>query len=124
MGPKRRNVNTTTGVVTRSISTRVQDLEIWVDCFGTGELGDWQDMMRALGFEQEFMSKNQCRKALKYIWVNITDFLFAVATDTKPHFFANHYQLARYTLKNRKFFPKRLIPKGSPLRELFSSIIT
>ncbi|KAI1466778.1 uncharacterized protein F4812DRAFT_65747 [Daldinia caldariorum] len=123
MGPK-RSTRTTDSPAARATGNQVQYLIAWVELFGSGEFEGWQTMMSFLGFEEEFTSKTQCRKALKYTWVNIIDFLVSVKTDGEPYFFANQRQLGRYTLSTRKFFPKRLIPKGSPLRILFASINT
>ncbi|KAI0846838.1 hypothetical protein F5Y00DRAFT_264248 [Daldinia vernicosa] len=95
---------------------RIQD-------FKSGELQVWQTMMDLLGFTEIFTSRNQCRKALKHTWVNIVDFFEAINTSSRPRFFANHYQLGRYTVRTGKFFPKKLIPKGSPLRQLFTNIV-
>lgn len=37
----------------------------WERYMGEGSLADWQRLMRDLGFEEEFPSKNQCRKVSK-----------------------------------------------------------
>ncbi|KAI1804072.1 hypothetical protein F4811DRAFT_304972 [Daldinia bambusicola] len=123
MGPK-RNTRTTESSAARTTGNQVHDLIVWVEMFGSGDFECWQQMMRFLGFGEEFTSKTQCRKALKYTWVNIIDFLVSIETNVEPHFFANQRQLGRYTVSTRKFFPKRLIPKGSPLRVLFANINT
>lgn len=34
----------------------------WETYFREGELEDWQRLMRDLGFDEEFLSKSQCRK--------------------------------------------------------------
>ncbi|KAI8966043.1 hypothetical protein F5Y11DRAFT_344036 [Daldinia sp. FL1419] len=90
--------------------------------FGSGELADWQKLMRYLHFHEEFTSKSQCRKALKTVWINIVDFLEAILSNGELRFFGNHYALGRYTVRTGKFFPKRSMPKGSPLRTLFTDM--
>ncbi|KAF3056606.1 hypothetical protein GL218_06708 [Daldinia childiae] len=99
--------------------------EHWLRYFQSGDLDIWQTMMSILGFADShlFTSKNQCRKALKHTWVNIVDFFEAIGTSSPPRFFPNSYQLGRYTIRTGKFFPKKLLPKGSPLRQLFSKIV-
>ncbi|KAF2965148.1 hypothetical protein GQX73_g8418 [Xylaria multiplex] len=94
----------------------------WGKYMGRGDLEDWQRLMRDLGFEEEFVSKTQCRKTLKAVWVNIHDFLDAVKKGEPVHHFESQDQLARYTIKNRLFYPKKNIEKGSPLRQLLAQI--
>ncbi|KAI0416082.1 hypothetical protein F5X98DRAFT_376062 [Xylaria grammica] len=96
----------------------------WEKYMGRGDLEDWQRLMKDLGFEEEFPSKTQCRKALKTIWVNIPDFLDAVKGGQPVYRFENQHQLAAYTRKWRRYFPKRNITKGSPLRQLLAQIVT
>ncbi|KAI0135452.1 hypothetical protein F4814DRAFT_444270 [Daldinia grandis] len=67
----------------------------WIRYFESGELKVWRVMMYLLGFAEKFTSKNQCRRALKHTWVNIVDFFETIKTRSRPHFFANHYQLGR-----------------------------
>lgn len=62
-------------------------------------------------------------QALRGVWVNIHDFL---AAENKPDdvvFFKSQRQLALYTLKTKKIFPRREIPPGSPLRDLLARIL-
>ncbi|TGJ78847.1 hypothetical protein E0Z10_g9918 [Xylaria hypoxylon] len=94
----------------------------WGMYMGRGGLEDWQRLMKDLGFEEEFPSKTQCRKALKTVWVNIRDFLDAVETGRPVHHFKNQYQLAAYTRKMQRFYPKKNIEKGSPLRQLLAQV--
>lgn len=61
-------------------------------------------------------------KALRGVWVNIRDFL---ETEHRPEdvvFFRTQQALAKYTVEQRKIFPKKRIPKGSPLGELMAHI--
>jgi hypothetical protein len=55
---------------------------------------------------------------LESVWVNIVDFLDAVTTGQPVRRFKSRKALVKYTQKHHKFFPKRKIPKGSPLRGL------
>ncbi|KAH6646307.1 hypothetical protein BKA67DRAFT_98831 [Truncatella angustata] len=94
----------------------------WDDYFGNGDLEDWQRLMRDLGFQQEFPSKQRCRRTLRKVWVNIPDFLRAVASKQPVYRFSTQHELSEYTLKNKKLFPKDQIPDGSPLRKLLAHI--
>ncbi|KAL7629408.1 hypothetical protein AAE478_000928 [Parahypoxylon ruwenzoriense] len=95
---------------------------VWGKYFGPGDLADWQRLMADLGFSEQFISKNQCRKALKSVWVNIVDFLDDVKEGRLPHRFDNASQLSAYTRKTNNIYPRRLVPKGSPLRSLLAGI--
>ncbi|KAI0401048.1 hypothetical protein F4802DRAFT_446412 [Xylaria palmicola] len=95
----------------------------WERYMGAGELPDWQRLMEDLGFEAEFTSKNQCRKVLKTVWVNIPDFLDAVKKHRPVHHFENQRELADYTIERRRFYPKCAIKKDSPLRQLLAHIL-
>ncbi|KAI1823969.1 hypothetical protein F4861DRAFT_283412 [Xylaria intraflava] len=92
----------------------------WRQYMGTGSLDNWQRLMRDLGFETEFTSKTQCKKD---VWVNIPDFLAAVETGQPVHHFPSRRELADYTRQERRFYPKRYIPKGDPLRQLLAYIV-
>ncbi|KAI3343185.1 hypothetical protein F4824DRAFT_133797 [Ustulina deusta] len=94
----------------------------WEKYMGQGELEDWQRLMGDLGFDEQFPSKTKCRQALKSVWVNIFDFLMAIKKGEPVHHFRTQSELAAYTKKNRKFYPKKSIPKGSPLRQLLAQI--
>ncbi|KAI1145500.1 hypothetical protein F4825DRAFT_243214 [Nemania diffusa] len=94
----------------------------WETYMGSSELEDWQRLMSDLGFEEEFPSKTQCRKALKTVWVNIPDFLHAIKNDKPVYHFPSQNALAVYTKKKRRFFPKKAIDKGSPLKQLLAHI--
>ncbi|KAI0430073.1 hypothetical protein F5Y09DRAFT_242145 [Xylaria sp. FL1042] len=95
----------------------------WEAYIGHGELEDWQRLMKDLGFEEEFPSKAKCRQALKTVWVNIHDFLQAVKKGEPVRRFPSQRALAQYTRTNHKFYPKKNIPKGSPLRQLLAHIV-
>ncbi|KAI1169556.1 hypothetical protein F4777DRAFT_584802 [Nemania sp. FL0916] len=94
----------------------------WEKYMGHGELADWQRLMRDLGFDEEFTSKTQCRKALGTVWVNIRDFLDAVKNERPVKHFPNEKALAAYTASTRKFYPRHRIPKDSPLKKLLAGI--
>ncbi|KAI2635291.1 hypothetical protein GGS21DRAFT_74652 [Xylaria nigripes] len=95
----------------------------WEKYMGNGDLEDWRRLMQDLGFEEEFASKNQCRKALKTVWVNIPDFLQAIKNGEPVHHFANQRELAVYTVTYCRFYPRRSIKKGSPLKQLLANIL-
>ncbi|KAI0452720.1 hypothetical protein F5B21DRAFT_505947 [Xylaria acuta] len=95
----------------------------WKQYMGNGELEDWKRLMRDLGFEEDFPSKTQCRKALKTVWVNIPDFLQAVKHGHPVHHFQSQSELAEYTKREGLFYPKRAIEKRSPLRQLLAHIL-
>ncbi|CAJ2501751.1 Uu.00g046040.m01.CDS01 [Anthostomella pinea] len=97
-------------------------VERWNVYFKRGELEDWRRLMRDLGFEEDFPSVNQCRKALKGVWVNIHDFLNAVKNNKPVRRFKSEHELSQYTINKRKFYPNKGIPKGSPLRRLMARI--
>ncbi|KAI1346249.1 hypothetical protein F5Y01DRAFT_27970 [Xylaria sp. FL0043] len=92
----------------------------WEKYMGKGELEDWQRLMKDLGFDEEFPSKKKCREALKSVWVNIPDFLQAIKKGQPVHHFPSQRALAAYTQEHRKFYPKKDIPKSSPLRRLLA----
>ncbi|KAI1109251.1 hypothetical protein F5Y14DRAFT_456208 [Nemania sp. NC0429] len=95
----------------------------WEKYMGQGDLADWQRLMRDLGFQEEFPSKTQCRKTLKKgVWVNIPDFLDATKAGRQVRLFGSQRELAAYTQATKRIFPKRLISKDSPLRQLLAHI--
>ncbi|OTA82800.1 hypothetical protein M434DRAFT_16899 [Hypoxylon sp. CO27-5] len=65
--------------------------EVRDEYFRTGNLSDWQRFMLDLGIPGHFPSKNQCRKALKHVWVNIVDFLQATKVGYPPHRFSSQH---------------------------------
>ncbi|KAI1428198.1 hypothetical protein F5Y12DRAFT_711515 [Xylaria sp. FL1777] len=95
----------------------------WENYMKRGELEDWQRLMKDLGFIGEFPSKNRCRQALKTVWVNIPDFLSAMKKGEPVYHFATQRALAEYTVENHRFYPKKNIPKTSPLRQLLAQIV-
>ncbi|KAI8632387.1 hypothetical protein F5Y19DRAFT_362561 [Xylariaceae sp. FL1651] len=96
----------------------------WESYMGENALEDWKRLMKDLGFSEEFPSKTRCRKALKTVWVNIPDFLLAIEKGEPVHFFRDQFELARYTRKECRYYPKNSISKGSPLRQLLAHIST
>lgn len=64
-----------------------------------------------------------CVQALKDVWINIHDFLAAKHKPGDVVFFLSERELATYTRKTRKFFPRRNISRGSPLRDLLAHIL-
>lgn len=61
-------------------------------------------------------------QALKGVWVNIHDFLDAENKPEDVRFFKSERALAAYTLKTRKIYPRRLVSRESPLRDLLAHI--
>ncbi|KAI1756570.1 hypothetical protein F4782DRAFT_526259 [Xylaria castorea] len=96
----------------------------WEDYMGQGELEDWQRLMKDLGFEEHFPSKNKCRQALKTVWVNIPDFLRAVKQGRPVHHFESQSELAEYTKSKKLFYPRAKIEKRSPLKQLLAHILS
>ncbi|KAI3328930.1 hypothetical protein HD806DRAFT_266865 [Xylariaceae sp. AK1471] len=96
----------------------------WDNYMGEGALEDWQRLMKDLGFDETFRSKTQCKKALKTVWVNIPDFLHAIENGQPVRHFRNQWDLAKYTKKERRYYPKGQVEKGSPLRQLLAHIFT
>ncbi|KAK8095581.1 uncharacterized protein PG998_002209 [Apiospora kogelbergensis] len=95
----------------------------WNQYIQDGALENWQRLLKDLGLEGEFRSKNQCRKALKKIWVNIYDFLEAVKVGKPVPRFKTEAELSHYTLRTDRVFPKKHITKGSPLANLMAHIV-
>ncbi|RYP49794.1 hypothetical protein DL768_004581 [Monosporascus sp. mg162] len=94
----------------------------WEQYFGAGDLQDWRRLMKDLGFDEQFNSKTQCRKALKNVWVNIHDFLAAVNAGERPYRFRSMFELAQYTKSTGKIYPRKRLQKGSPLCSLLAKI--
>lgn len=63
-------------------------------------------------------------KALDKVWVNITDFLAAVKAGKTPYLkrFRSEWELAEYTKRTHKVYPRALVVKGSPLTKLLAFI--
>ncbi|GAP83335.1 hypothetical protein SAMD00023353_0203150 [Rosellinia necatrix] len=120
MSKKNKNKNKASHAA--DAAARIAVVERWEVYMGMGELEDWQRLMKDLGFEEEFPSKTQCRKALKTVWVNIHDFLNAIENGQPVPCFPSQRDLARYTKENGLFYPRRKIRKGSPLRQLLAQI--
>jgi hypothetical protein len=57
-------------------------------------------------------------QALAKVHVNIPQFLNAIGNGYPVKFFKNPDRLAVYTSQTRQYFPKKDIPKGSPLTKL------
>lgn len=53
---------------------------------------------------------------MKGIWVNIYDFVDATAAGRNVRMFNSERELADYTMKTRKIFPKVKAKKGGPVR--------
>ncbi|KAF4967850.1 hypothetical protein FSARC_4649 [Fusarium sarcochroum] len=94
----------------------------WNDYFQQGTLQDFQRLCADLGLPSDLPSKTKCREALKSINVNIKQFLQCESKPAGVKFFKNRKALARYTMKNSAFFPRRKLPKGSPLRTLLKEM--
>ncbi|KAI1208880.1 uncharacterized protein F4807DRAFT_136703 [Annulohypoxylon truncatum] len=95
----------------------------WNEYFGPGDLLAWQRLMADLGIPGTFSSKTQCRKVLRSVWVNIIDFLEDVQQGRQTRRFESENALRRYTLENDMIYPRKSIPKGSPLASLLARIV-
>ncbi|KAJ4271843.1 hypothetical protein NW762_000551 [Fusarium torreyae] len=94
----------------------------WNDYFQQGTLQDFQRLCADLGLPDHLPSKTKCREALKVINVNIKQFLQCANKPAGVKFLKNRKALVRYTKKNGAFFPRRTLPKGSPLRTLLKQM--
>ncbi|KAF5262723.1 hypothetical protein FOXYS1_6540 [Fusarium oxysporum] len=101
-----------------SSNKHVTLMDQWNDYFKKGTLQDFQRLCADLGLPSDLPSKTKCRDALKSININIKQFL---QCETKPddvELFKNRKELIVWTRKRKAFFPRRQLPKGSPLRTL------
>ncbi|RGP62383.1 hypothetical protein FLONG3_10243 [Fusarium longipes] len=99
-------------------SRRVSLMEKWNDYFQRGTIHDFRRLCVDLDLPGDLPSKTKCRAAIKTVHVNINQFLDC---DNKPddvRFFKSRSALIRWTKKKKAFFPRRNLPKGSPLRTL------
>ncbi|KAH6853810.1 hypothetical protein B0I37DRAFT_16153 [Chaetomium sp. MPI-CAGE-AT-0009] len=90
--------------------------------FGTGTLQDWQRLCQDVGLSGEYSSIKQCRKALSTVHVNIHDLIDAVKQGTTPHRFGNAGQLAEYTRRTGRVFPKKKAKEMGAVRALLRLI--
>ncbi|KAK4240918.1 hypothetical protein C8A03DRAFT_12760 [Achaetomium macrosporum] len=93
------------------------------DYFGTGTLDDWQRLCRDVGLEGDLSSITKCRKALRTVHVNIHDLVDAVKQGQRPRRFRNAQELAEYTLRTRKIYPKRFVKEMGPVKALLRNIL-
>ncbi|PKS06648.1 hypothetical protein jhhlp_007398 [Lomentospora prolificans] len=92
--------------------------ELWADYFKKGDLSDWQRLCGDLGLPDNLASKTQCRTALQTVNVNIHQFLQASQRPEGVRFFKSTFELEMYTRKHNYFYPRKNLPKGSPIRAL------
>ncbi|KAF5874530.1 uncharacterized protein Bfra_004541 [Botrytis fragariae] len=96
---------------------------LWADYFGNEtELANWQRLCIDVGLEEIPTSITKCRKALGKVWVNIYDFLDAKAEGTTVKRYQSERELAKYTLKSGKVYPKSKAKEGGPVRALLAHI--
>ncbi|KAF5980031.1 hypothetical protein FBULB1_5431 [Fusarium bulbicola] len=93
-------------------------MDQWNDYFKRGTLQDFQRLCADLGLPNDLPSKTKCRDALKSINVNIKQFLQCENRPDDVKLFKNRKELIVWTRKRGAFFPRRQLPKGSPLRTL------
>ncbi|KAI0125991.1 hypothetical protein BJ170DRAFT_685235 [Xylariales sp. AK1849] len=104
-----------TAVEPKTAPERPKIVKAWEKYFGAGDLADWQRLMRDLGSTKEFKSK-------KGVWVNIRDFLDAIDLGSTIEHLPSQQALAEYTIASHKLYPRKAIPKGSPLLGLLAHI--
>ncbi|KAI8719085.1 hypothetical protein NCS52_00688900 [Fusarium sp. LHS14.1] len=90
----------------------------WSTYIQKGTLEDFQRLCADLGISGDLGSKTKCRKEIKSVNVNITQFLQSKNKPEDVKFFKNRYALVQYTRRTDSFFPRRRIPKGDPVRDL------
>ncbi|CAI4216506.1 unnamed protein product [Parascedosporium putredinis] len=105
-------------VVATSRSKKPKVQELWENYFGEGALSDWQRLCGDLALPDDLPSKRQCRIALRRVNVNIRQFLEASSRPEGVRFFKNTRELEMFTRERDYFYPRKKIPKGSPLRAL------
>ncbi|KAL2259467.1 hypothetical protein VTK26DRAFT_6849 [Humicola hyalothermophila] len=91
--------------------------------FGTGTLEDWQRLCRDIGIGGDLSSITKCRKALRRVHINIHDLLEAVKRGQTPHRFASVQELAAYTVRERKMYPKHYVKEMGPVKALLRCIM-
>ncbi|KAF4334110.1 hypothetical protein FBEOM_12029 [Fusarium beomiforme] len=97
-------------------------MDQWNDYFQEGTLQDFQRLCADLGLPNNLPSKTKCRDALRSINVNIKQFLECKNKPDGVKLFKSQRALIRWTLKKKAIFPKRNLPKGSPLQTLLKQI--
>jgi hypothetical protein len=63
------------------------------------------------------------QQALKTVHINIVDLLDAVKQGTHPQRFGNAHQLAVYTVKTRRIYPKDKVKAMGPVKALMRRIL-
>ncbi|CAK7213113.1 hypothetical protein SEUCBS140593_001737 [Sporothrix eucalyptigena] len=94
----------------------------WLDYFNEDDIVHWQKLVEVLGFKGHYPSKTQCKKAIKRVYVNIRDFLEAVASNQKVPKHGSKHELLRYTQNTQRYFKRKKIVSGSPLSALLRDI--
>ncbi|KAF5535098.1 hypothetical protein FNAPI_12195 [Fusarium napiforme] len=102
----------------KSSSKHANLLDQWNDYFKKGTLQDFQRLCTDLGLPNNLPSKTKCRDALESINVNIKQFLQCENRPDDVKLFKSRKELIAWTRKRGAFFPRRQLPKGSPLRTL------
>ncbi|KAL2023187.1 hypothetical protein VTK56DRAFT_3310 [Thermocarpiscus australiensis] len=91
--------------------------------FGSGTLEDWQRLCRDVGLGGDLGSITKCRKALRGVCVNIYDLLDAVKMGGQPHRFRNRHELAEYTVRTGRIYPKIHVKEMGPVRALLRHVL-
>ena len=68
------------------------------------------------------LTNNSVNQALHSVYVNIYDLIDAKASGTRVRTFSNRQQLATYSIKNNKIYPKRKAKEGGPVKLLLREI--
>ncbi|EIN03758.1 hypothetical protein PUNSTDRAFT_77588 [Punctularia strigosozonata HHB-11173 SS5] len=92
--------------------------------YGTldNDLIQWQTLSRELRVEPVPDSVSQCKQAVKRIHVNIVDLLDARARGEQVRLHRNMHQLAQYSIRTGKIFPKKQAKAGLLLKYLLRQI--
>ncbi|CAK7226089.1 hypothetical protein SBRCBS47491_006110 [Sporothrix bragantina] len=102
--------------------SRQKAIRRWEEYYNESDLENWQRMVDALGIEGHYPSKRQCKKAIRTVYVNIRDFLEAVARNEPVPRHKNFRELQYYTKSNHRFYAVKKIESGSPLSALLRDL--
>ncbi|KAG5939810.1 hypothetical protein E4U60_000742 [Claviceps pazoutovae] len=100
-----------------------------VDEFGAnyGESDNKLDVLQRLCQKLEIdpmpQSITACKKAINGVYVNIVDFIDCERTGEPIHKFASLGQLRKYTMKEKKYFPRKQAKRSLLLRSLLKLLV-
>ncbi|KAF9218750.1 hypothetical protein BS17DRAFT_790809 [Gyrodon lividus] len=87
------------------------------------DLAAWQNLCSVIGIEPVPDDIDECRRVVRDAHVNIVDLIETVRTGGRVRRFNSLEELAEYTTKTKKFFPKESAYQGGLLKELLREII-